>query len=335
MNTLSLPGIGNGQVDTNQTNGHTWYVDGTNGLNTNSGKAPRNAFKTIQKAVTAAAAFDTIYVVPKAIAAGDTDPNSYAETIIIPVATCGLKIIGLGGSPAQGQQPQIKIGAGSTAMLTIRAPGCLIKGLTFNGGSSTGGGILLDDDASTKTAFGTVIEDCYFKNCQGAAAAATGGAIMWASTGGAWQVRIQQCRFYENRCGIMKLGSSVSKPKEVVIKDCEFASSANTVVDGDIYFGVATGAGAGVISITVDNCNFATVDVPAYASSPDAAVYMDLTGSSGIVSNCKFACIVQGTSAKTFKAAGSAVKIPATVRMVGCTGEAATDSTVTAVSRVS
>ncbi len=291
------------------------------------GTDPNSPFATIQAAIDAAAALSivgqTIYIAAKDIPNGDTDPASYTESIIIPVNTPLMRLIGYGNGVAQGAQPQIKVGTTTTnPIITIRAPGVLISNLSINGAGATGGGVLLDDDASTKTAFGTVIEDCFFKNCVGSAAAATGGAIMWSAAGGAWQVRISRCHFYGNRGGIVLKGTSSSRPTDVRIEDCTFASSVNTDIDCDIYL-----PGDGVQGLIIDRCEFATVDVPAYATSPSAARYMDLTGCEGIVSNCTFACISDGTSAKTFKSNGDAAKIPATVRIVHCWGEGANDST--------
>jgi hypothetical protein len=330
MFALRIRGLGDGQVDDNQTKGHKWYVDGTNGSDNNSGKSPRRAFAKIQTAITAADDNDTVFIIPKEIAAGATDPGSYSENLIIPAGTSGLKLIGLSNGVAQGAQPQLKVGATTTAaIITVRAPGCLFKGLTINGAGATGGGILLDDDSSTKSAFGTVVDDCYFKNCKSSGAAATGGALYWSANGAAWTLLVKNSHFYDNRAGIVLVGTSVNKPVDVQILNCSFNAGVNTTTDADI----ALGQGSGVTSVIIDNCIFGTVDVPAYASSPTVARYVDLTGCAGIISRCAFACIVQGTSAKTFKAAGSAALIPATVRIAGCVGEAATDSTVTAVSR--
>jgi len=60
-------------------------------------------------------------------------------------------LIGVSRGRTQGGLPQLKDGTETTAaILTIRAPGCLIANLGFNGSGNTGGGILLDADASTK-----------------------------------------------------------------------------------------------------------------------------------------------------------------------------------------
>ncbi|HDZ43061.1 hypothetical protein LCGC14_0897260 [marine sediment metagenome] len=288
--------------------GKKYFVDGDNGATTNGGQGWGDAFSTIAGAISAADTGDSIFIRALAMATGATDPSNYAETLTIPADKDRLSLIGVPGTPAQGRQPQIKIGAGSTAMLTVRAPGCLIQGLSFNGGSSTGGGILLDDDGSTKTAFGTVIADCFFKNCKGSAAASTGGGIMIAATGGTWQCRFTGCHFFNNRAGITLKGTSQARPKDLVIEDCTFGADVNTTVDADIYLA----AGSGVDGLIIRRCTFSVVDVPAYASSPDAARYVELTGcTDGVISGCDFSC----QDSKTFGAAGDGAIIPTTIRM--------------------
>lgn len=295
------------------------FVDGDYGSDTNDGLTPAKAKQTIQGAINAAAAGDSIYVRAKAMAAGSSDPSSYAETLIIPAGKSRLRLIGIGSGLAQGGQPQIKRTSGTAALLTIRSPGCLIAGLSINGGDSTGGGgILLDDDSGlpaasggeTKSAFGTVIQDCFFKNCRGTAAAATGGAIQWCARGGGWQVRISRCHFFDNRAGLVLLGTADSRPKDIVVEDCTFASSAATNVDVDIYLM----AGSGVNGLVIRNCHFATVDLPQYASSPSGPFYVMLTNcTNGLMHHCTFAC-----TGKTFTSTGDAAKIPATVRKSAC-----------------
>jgi len=306
--------------------GNPWsnyfYVDGDNGNdNDNSGQSIEKAKKTIQAAVTAAVEGDVIYVRPKT--PGIWDPVGYEETVIIPYTKPNLSIIGVGTGRTLGALPHMAIGAGATAMITVRAPGCRIANLSITGTSSTGGGILLDDNGSTKAAFGTTIENCYFYENQGSAAAATGGGVMWAATGGAWQTAIRNCYFMSNRAGIVLMGTSESRPTDILIEGCEFASWVSTQIDIDIDLGNGSGA-QGVI---IRDCIFSTPDVPAYAGAGTTARYLDLTGCEGIMSNCQFACISQGTSIKTFKADGSGALIPTAVRMSGNYGEAAADAT--------
>jgi hypothetical protein len=303
-------------------NAKVYYVDGTNGSDNNSGRTPIRSFKTIQAAVTAADGFDTIYVFPKAMAAGSTDPGSYAETIIIPATHECLSLIGV-GHRTQGGLPQIKIGAGTTALLTVRAPGCYIAGLGFNGVSSTGGGILLDDDASTKTAFGTTIENCHFKNCVGTTAtnAATGGAIIFAASaeGCPWQLRIRGNRFYKNVGDIVSLVTAGLQPQDVIIENNIFSGPAANV-DCNLYL---KGAGTtGIIGLVIDNNIFP--EKPAIGSGTNA-IYIDATGCGGVMTRNFFGCnSAEGLSEVTFEAAGTAAKIPTTLFMAGNYGQFAT-----------
>lgn len=302
----------------------SFFVDGDNGNDDNSGKTPDGAKKTVGSAISAASAGDTIYVMAKTMATGATDPASYEENIIIPAAKDRLSIIGVNTGRTQGGLPQFKDGTGTTtAIVIIRAPSSYIANIGINGAGNTGGGILLDDDGSTKTAFGTTIENCHFKNSKSSGNASTGGAIMWAATGGAWQVRIIGNLFYNCRAGIVLKGTTSSVPQDVVIEGNDFTSSVNTNVDADLYLA----GGSGMSGLLIKNNNFGTVDVPAYASSPAAARYMDLTGCKGAVVGNTFACLGEGGSEKTFGATGTGAKIPTTVRFSRNYGESATQDT--------
>jgi len=263
---------------------------------------------TIQSAIDAATTGSTIYVFAQDMAAGATDPTSYTENVVIPAGKSNLSIIGVPDGRAQGCLPQLKVGSTTTAaILTVRSPGCHIKNIGINGDGATGGGILLDDDASTKSAFGTVIEGCHFKNCKGPTAtnAATGGAIMWAATGGAWQVLIKGNMFYKNVGDIVLLGTSSSVPQDVVIEDNIFSGPAADV-DCNIYLG-----GSGMNGVYVKNNVFPVF--PAKASGANL-LYAFMTGSIGILAGNYF-----GTD-KTFgaaAAAGSGALIPTTVFLSG------------------
>ena len=331
VSSLGIPQVGGG-FPFPPAGGRAWFVDGSRGGDSQSGKDPARAVATIQEAVTLAGVGDIIFVYPKTMTAGATDPVDYAETIIIPAGKANLSIIGVPRGLTQGTLPQIKKGSGSTALLTVRSPGCLIANLGFNGSGSTGGGILLDSDGSTKDAFGTTIVGCHFKNCKGSAAAATGGAIMWGANGGGWNVRIEGCDFLDNRAGIVLLGTGVSVPKNIVIKNNIFYSSANTNVDCDIYLA----AGSGVNGLVITGNDFATVDVPGYATSPTAARYLDLTNCvNGMLARNMFACLVNPAATEvTFGASGTAAKIPVTVRMAGNIGETSSTTEQNIVYRV-
>jgi hypothetical protein len=290
--------------------GKILFVDGDLGSDGNDGLSPQSPKVTVQSAVTAAGANSTIYVKAKAMAAGATDPGSYAENIIIPAGSSCMTIIGVGSALTQGALPQLKVGATTTSpIITVRAAGFVIQNMTVNGIGATGGGILLDGDASTKDAFGFAAINCYLKNCKGSGAAATGGAIYWSSTGSSWNVRIDSCDFYDCRAGIVLTGTSIDMPKSVYVENCSFGAGLKATVDCDIY----GAGGSGINGLYINKCRFNTVDVPAYATSPSAARYVYATGCVGAMTNCTFAC-----TGKTIGAAGDACYIPVTMRTVAC-----------------
>ena len=306
-----------GGVSGANTKGKVVYVDGTLGSDQNSGSGWSDAMATIQAGVTAAGAFGVVYITPKTMAAGDTDPSSYAENIVIPAAYCCMRIIGI-GHRVQGGLPQIKIGGTvHSYMLTIRAPGCFISNIGFNGNSTAGaplnGAIVLDDNGSTKTAFGTSIVNCHFKNCAGTTVTdcRTGGAIDWSSAGGAWQVYIGYNRFYKNVCDVCLLGTSADVPQDVVIEHNVF-SGPTASVDTQLYLA----GGSGMNGIAIHDNIF-----PAIGTLGSAVVKrcVSLTGCTGEMVNNYFGV----ASTLTFGAAGTGGLVPTTIFMMGNKYEAA------------
>jgi hypothetical protein len=219
-------------------------------------------------------------------------------------------LIGVNTGRTQGGMPQIKVGGTvASSLLTIRAPGCLIMNIGFNGNSTAGAplnvGILLDDNSSTKTAFGTTIMGCHFKNCCGSTTtdARTGGAITWAATGCGWQVYIAGNRFYKNVCDICLLGTSTDVPQDVVIESNIFSGPAAST-DCNLWLA----GGSGMNGVTIKDNYFTAF--PALGGS--VSLYMDLTGCVGLLADNYFA-----GNGYTFKAAGTGGKVPATVLIAG------------------
>jgi hypothetical protein len=232
-------------------------------------------------------------------------------------------LIGISRGRTQGGLPQIKKGSGTTALLTVRAPGCLIKNIGFNGiktadSTQTLVGILLDDDNSTKTAWGTTIEGCHFKNCAGSTGStngAAGGAITWAATGCAWQVLIKGCRFYKNVADIVLLGTSQTVPQDVIIEDNIFSGPAANV-DCNLYLA----GGSGMNGVIIRNNVFQQLP-----SLGTVARYIDATGCVGMLVGNDFGCLTANTGTTlTFLAAGTAAKIPTTMHVVNNYGQSNT-----------
>ena len=301
--------------------GTTRFVDGTNGSDSNYGTSWGSPFLTIQAAVTASSAGDTVVIAAQTITAAATDPTSYAESVIIPAAKTSLTLIGVSRGRTQMGLPQIKpAGAVNGACLTIRASGCLIKNIGFNGNSTAGApinnGILLDDDGSTKTACGTTIEGCHFKNCAGSSTTngATGGAIVWAVTGGAWQVLIKGNRFYKNVADVCLIGTSQTVPQDVVIEDNVFSGPAASV-DCNLFL---KGGGSGMNGVIVRNNTFG--QLPSLGTQ---ARYIVATGCVGMLVGNTFGCQTNGTGGTriTFKVGGTGAEIPTTMHVAGNFGQ--------------
>ncbi len=290
------------------TKGNKWFVDGTSGKGNDNwdGQSWDTPFSTGQNAVDKASTGDIILIAPKGMGAAATDPVDYAETIIIPATKPNLAIIGYGYGRTQGGLPQIKKGSGAVALLTIRSPGCIIANLGFNGGSSTGGGILLDDDGSTKTAFGTTIINCHFKNCVGSGAtdARTGGAIQWSSAGNAWQVLIYGNRFYKNVGDVVLLGTGGSVPQDVIIENNIFSGPAANV-DCNLYLA----GGSGMNGVTIKGNVFPALP----AIGANVARFIDGTGCIGILADNFFG---DTTTSTGYGAAKAKAKIPTTMFMI-------------------
>lgn len=300
-------------------NGRYYFVDGTNGSDGNDGKSLRRPFSTVQRAFTVngGRANALVFVLPKDMAVTSTDPVSYAETVIVDAPSSAL--IGVSRGRTQGGLPQLRMGSGSTAHVTVRAPGCLIAGIGINGASSTGGGILLDDDGgSTKSAFGTTILGCHFKNCaKHATDGRQGGAINWSSTGGAWQALIKGNRFYKNLADVVLIGTSGSVPQDVVIEDNHFSGPAANV-DCNLYLA----GGSGMNGVHINRNYFPAM--PAIGSG-SVLRFLDLTACIGIMSENYFGALTAATgSPVTFAAAGTGGKVPTTVWMAGNWGETTT-----------
>lgn len=136
--------FGIGPVSAQRSGGNFWYVDGTNGSDSNNGLSPVKAFKTIGKAVSSAKdkAGDTIVVFP----------GSYAENLTITkydLAIISAVVLGMGVTT--NFRPVIEGGAG-VALTLAQCKRFRISGFYLH---STGNTAVLTDG-----------EGCCFENCE-------------------------------------------------------------------------------------------------------------------------------------------------------------------------
>ncbi|MDE2098987.1 MAG: hypothetical protein KGL39_17165 [Patescibacteria group bacterium] len=126
---------------------NTWYVDGTNGNDANSGIDPGAAVKTLGQAFTLASAVngDTIVILP-----------GYTQTLsdnTFTIAKSGLKIVGLGRGTLR---PTFTLDTGTTSTINVTAASISIENCLF-----------VADYAAIVTVFTlTNAPDFQLKNCQ-------------------------------------------------------------------------------------------------------------------------------------------------------------------------
>jgi len=120
----------------------SYFVDGTNGVDTNSGQTPTDPFKTIQKAVTTSSRGDTIFVRPLAYTTDASDVNRYIEAVTVPYATADLSLVGVSrtnpGNPNYGAKLQWTTADGSYA-LKVNAPAFHVENMCVRAEGATGG----------------------------------------------------------------------------------------------------------------------------------------------------------------------------------------------------
>lgn len=218
--------------------GRCFFVDGTNGLDGNSGLSPARALQTLATAISKAGTNDTIYIKPLAVG------TRYTENVTVPVSThAGLSIIGTGNGAGRSNSvyqacnfrgvlavddPVItwnssfgnveNIGFWSRAAQTVDGFGILARwntpvGLALNIGSSI-----------VNCSFTADVLDAP------AGAGVTQNAIRFDSTEG--QV-VQGCTFQDCRSAI-SIGSTQSASYAIQILDNIFAGVASNIA-ADIY----------------------------------------------------------------------------------------------------
>ena len=274
-----------------------WYVDGTNGLDSNDGTTDETAFKTIQKAITTAGTQDTIYIRAMAPNTDASDPGEYVENLSIPYAKHGLRLIGVGSSesimPYAG--PKIK-NASAGKLLEVLASGVRVENLQFNCTRNSGTyGIYLDGVAGYATKAGSVgftIKNCMIKN----GGASYGGINMVGGYGGV----ITNCTFQMCEKGVWFSSGSLPSNGHT-IEHCNFKSNNGAAIAEHIT--VIAGLHA---DISITDCTF------------DIATSFISCGSTndGIIARCQFNDLVATLANSTGK-----VKLPVgTMTCVGCQG---------------
>ena len=217
------PGIWTSQI---------FFVDGSNGSDSNDGTSPDGALATIGQAISLVGVDDTIYIRPKTETQGwsDLDPRyasyraAYVENVDIARFTkAGLSIIGTGnGHGCSGGSVTMAGAATADCTIDIHAGFVNIENIQFGWRTqqTTSASAVIRtingqtlDNAASHSSFGTTINNCWFDRNHNA-----WGTILIASSAGHL---IQNCQFDNCLTGIY-MDSSDTTPDGVVIRNNSF-----------------------------------------------------------------------------------------------------------------
>jgi hypothetical protein len=118
------------------TQGNTWFVKPNSGSNSNDGKSPEKAFKTLAKALASAVANqnDVVYMFAESNTAANT--TDYLSSTL-DWNKDGVHLIGVNAGPFIGQRSRIAFTSSydtASNLFTLSADNCLIKGMAFFAG---------------------------------------------------------------------------------------------------------------------------------------------------------------------------------------------------------
>lgn len=234
LTSFGIPLVGNGIIPSNV--GTYWFVNGTTGIDGNSGLDTEESFKTIQYAVDQSNSNDVILIAP----------GSYDETVTISRTLTGLALVGLGN-----------LGDVRIAPTTVNA-----GGLIFNADNVTLINMVIDGEAgatASVTGSGSRFRaySCRFEGSETAGAgfitrAGTVAQIAAGTAGTAVDVNFYNCEFARSFYGFTMLPNDSGVPKQVLLQSCRMHNISNTHI-----LGSTLGMGMGSVrNLEVIDCWF-------------------------------------------------------------------------------
>lgn len=258
--------------------GTHYFVDYDEGSDTDNGRRPDAAFKTIQAAVTEATGGDVIYIRPRAyqLAQGF---RRYVEDVTVTLGGAGgsgvvatnanMSLIGVTQrGAAAGDMLGVRWNKVATN-LTVKAPALHVENIGFfnEGGTKI---IDLQNDGATRLLQGALGFSIY--NC-----ALKGDKALYSNGGN--EIQIVGCQFqtkHDGAVGGIELVGSANACARPIIKHCEFiGGNANEMATAVIR------TAAPIYDLMLRNCYFSRAD----------GVYMNIAGTTntGLVADCHFA----------------------------------------------
>jgi hypothetical protein len=256
---------------------NTWFVDSDNGSDSNEGSDSTSAFSTISAAVTAASAYDVIYVRPRVPATDASDPEVYAEELTIPYAKNHLSVVGTTHKPFDNfYGPKLKLGT-ADAVVDVYAPAFTLEGFTVHRRSSNTKAIYLRGITGYGTMAGSV--NSHISNCMIRYASTQGIYIEWG-----YHSSVNNCTFWGGVSDCYITGQAVPQ-RGMQVRNCTFMSANGTVTAGPHIrlLGAST-------EVLIDHCRF--------DAQPSGTIYIQATGVvDGLINDCSFSDAANTTNA--------------------------------------
>ena len=312
ISSFGIPQMGSARYGWKDAS-NTYFVDGTDGSDDNTGKEPGCAFLTVEAGIAAMNAYDVLYIMENAFPASGSDPTAYIPASVnhtIPLANAGTAIVGVShaGQVGYPMTPYIMgVDATATALITVSAPLVAIENIHLSGGwanarTTTAGIAAPDNVTATSMGQGLSIHNCSFEDLE---AVTPGGAGGYPNGGisiqGTWYTVINHCRFRNCVSGITVISASVTTVC-TTIENCIFHADTATDVNVDIYYYCQGSSG-----LLIKDCYFPHL-IPAHASGDTLRYIKVAAGESGLITNCHVGG-VQGTTL-TVGSAGTAITCP-------------------------
>jgi len=253
-----------------------YFVDYDNGADSNDGRSPDGAMKTIQAAVTATGRGDVIYIRPRKYTSDGSDVERYIEAVTVPYATADLSMIGVSntyqGNPNYGAKLQYTETSGTA--LTVNAPAFHIENMCVRAeGADYAIDFVSNSDYSTAAGscgptmynvvirgslYGVRLSGGYAANIVGSrfegGAATDSSIVLYCSAQVQRRVRIKDCHFdcFNGAANDNAYIRIYGPTTDLLIYRCTF-----DIVGGDGTYINATGTNLGLVA----DCFFGASDL--------------------------------------------------------------------------
>lgn len=316
ITSMGVPIVGNGGFGI-KTDSISYFVDGTQGSDSNNGESPEAAFSTIYKAIDTANKWDVIYILPKDWTSGNLWlGTAYQGTTDLSIAYAkqGLAIIGAGHQSLIGQPygTVIKeVESATTPILKVHAPMVAIENLTFErDGTAINSLYFYGDVAGTSEAALGSVYNCHFYYGTGSGATGdTGGALYGHAV---WGLTVDRCSFMDCRVGV-SFKSDAATAGQLIVRNCDFTTRMTTAtnISCDIYVYTQGSANVQIYNIYCGHV------IPTYSGGHGRYILINADVRAGCIHNVAMGVAADTTSALTTGPTGTGIVCPAGKIAVG------------------